>query len=239
MVERDEINMEDEATKFCFLVFNEGYQYSHHYVCNIVELAPIPGTFIHYTCDRRWAMGYTVKNWLCTKVKFSRYCPDDYNLYFCAYHAFSVPKKNFSCVRNFKMLTVGHQVLEGTLHKLMIDILMVLNIEIINIFQWNVARRRGIPRRVPDRMMQRDNRTRAFTPSLLPPTDQAIQLYESSGGRLSDPTPFGTDPIDGDRREMRDQAFRRKYPSIDSIFHRLVNGESLIFKQALLFLILM
>ena len=182
-------------------------------------------------------MGYTVKNWLCTKVKFSRYCPDDYNLYFCAYHAFSVPKKNFSCVRNFKMLTVGHQVLEGTLHKLMIDILMVLNIEIINIFQWNVARRRGIPRRVPDRMMQRDNRTRAFTPSLLPPTDQAIQLYESSGGRLSDPTPFGTDPIDGDRREMRDQAFRRKYPSIDSIFHRLVNGESLIFKQALLFLI--
>ena len=100
-----------------------------------------------------------------------------------------------------------------------------------------VARRRGIPRGVPNRLMQQDNRARVIAPSLLPSTDQAIRLYERSGGRLSDPTPFGSDPLHGERREMRDQAFSRRYPSIDSIFHRLVNGDNLPYKQALLFLI--
>ena len=100
-----------------------------------------------------------------------------------------------------------------------------------------VARRRGIPRGVPNRLMQQDNRARAITPSLLPLTDQAVQLYESSGGRLSDPTPFGSDPLHGDRQEMRDRAFHQRYPLFDSIFHQLVNGDNLAFKQGLLFLI--
>ena len=67
-----------------------------------------------------------------------------------------------------------------------------------------VARRRGIPRGVPNRLMQQDNRARVVILSLLPQTNQAIQLYESSGGRLSDPTSFGSDPLHGDRQEMRD-----------------------------------
>ena len=60
-------------------------------------------------------------------------------------------------------------------------------------------------------------------------------MYESSGGRLSDPAHFGSDPLHGERWEIRDQAFRRRYPSFSSICHSVVNGDSLPFKQALLF----
>ena len=87
--------------------------------------------------------------------------------------------------------------------------------------------------------MQQDNRTRAIPPSLLPNTEEANRMYRASGGRLTDPSPFGSDPLEhlGDRKRLREQAFSERYPSFNDIFHHLVNGDSAPFKHALLFLI--
>ena len=85
--------------------------------------------------------------------------------------------------------------------------------------------------------MDRDNRARSIPPSQLPTVDEAVRMYESSGGRLTDPAHFGTDPLNGEKWEIRDRAFRERYPSFASIFHALVNGNNLPFKQALLFFI--
>ena len=87
--------------------------------------------------------------------------------------------------------------------------------------------------------MDRDNRARKIPQSLLPSTDQAVQLYRGNGGRLTDPAPFGSDPLasNHDRQHIRDQAFRERFPSFDFVFHRLVNGDSSLFRQALLFYI--
>ena len=57
------------------------------------------------------------------------------------------------------------------------------------------------------------------------------------GGRISDETGFGEDPLQGDdaKTSIRAQAFDERYPSYDAIFHQLVNLNSLLFKSALLF----
>lgn len=92
-------------------------------------------------------------------------------------------------------------------------------------------------RGVPNRLMEGNNRARAISSSQLPTADEAVQMYQTDGGRLSDPVLFGSDPLSGERVDMRDQAFQRRYTSFSRIFHTLVNGDSVLFKQALLFLI--
>ena len=99
------------------------------------------------------------------------------------------------------------------------------------------ARRRGIHRGLPNHLMELNNRAKAISPSQLPTADQAVQMYESSGGRLSNPAHFGSDRLHGERWEIKDQAFRQRYPSFSSICHSVLNGGSLPFKQALLFMI--
>ena len=64
-----------------------------------------------------------------------------------------------------------------------------------------------------------------------------MYMYESSGERLSDPADSGSDPLHGERWEIRDQGFCRRYLSFSSVCHSVVYGDSLPFKQALLFLI--
>ena len=90
-------------------------------------------------------------------------------------------------------------------------------------------------RGVPNRLMADDNRAQHISPTLLPTADQAVLSYERSGGRLTDPSHFGNDPLHGDRLDIRDRAFRQRFPSFASIFHALVNGDKVPFKQALLF----
>ena len=52
-------------------------------------------------------------------------------------------------------------------------------------------------------------------PPLLPNTEEANRMYRASGGRLTDPLPFGSDPLEhlGDRKRLREQAFSERYPS--------------------------
>lgn len=72
---------------------------------------------------------------------------------------------------------------------------------------------------------------------MLPALDQATEAYRNNSGTLTDPAPYGCDPLeqDADKQRIRIQAFHDRFPSFEVIFHNLVNGHGTVFKQALLF----
>lgn len=84
--------------------------------------------------------------------------------------------------------------------------------------------------------MQRDNRASPIPLSILPTPNQAVQAYRSNQGNLTDPEPFGSDPLSADdqKKQIRYDAFVQKYPDIPSIFHQVVNGNTSLFREALL-----
>lgn len=96
-----------------------------------------------------------------------------------------------------------------------------------------------MPRGIPDVLMMRNNRAHRINVSALPSPDLAVQMYINAGGSLTDPTPFGCDPICGcpSKIDLRKSAFLEKFPSFSDIFQELVNGDSSKFKRALLYYI--
>ena len=103
----------------------------------------------------------------------------------------------------------------------------------------SVGRGEGMRRGVPNVLMQQDNRTQRITQSVIPPPEQAAQMYRDNVGRLTDPAPFGSDPLaeSHERKIIRETSFGSRYPSYEDIFHQLVNGDSTNFRRALLFYI--
>lgn len=101
------------------------------------------------------------------------------------------------------------------------------------------GRKRGIQRGIPDMLMMRDNRAQRIDMNYLPSPHQAARMYEDAGGRLTDPAPFGTDPIADcpEKKRIRDCSFTDRYPSVSELFHEVVNDNSHNFKLALLFYI--
>lgn len=91
---------------------------------------------------------------------------------------------------------------------------------------------RGVPRV----LMGRDNRVQRLPPSVLPSVEQAVQLYRNNVGTLTDPTPFGIDPLaeNLEKKQIRDRAFSSSYLCYESIFYDLVNGVTEPFRNALL-----
>ena len=87
--------------------------------------------------------------------------------------------------------------------------------------------------------MLQDNRTKRISPTLLPDPILAADMYRNGGGRLTDPEPYGLDPIANDlvKEDIRKKAFFDKYDSFDNIFNQLVNERPQMFKEALLFYI--
>lgn len=94
-------------------------------------------------------------------------------------------------------------------------------------------------RGIPNQLMLKNNKARMIDPRVIPTSDQAVQLYEQNGGRLTEPVQFGRDPLECDamKKTIREQAFQEKYPSLDLMFHQLVNGDTTLFQQALKFYI--
>ena len=64
-------------------------------------------------------------------------------------------------------------------------------------------------------------------------------MYRQEGGRISDETCFGEDPLQADNAKIliRAEAFGQRYPSFETIFHELVNSSSTLFKGGLTFYI--
>ena len=88
----------------------------------------------------------------------------------------------------------------------------------------NIGRRGGgMAGHVSNAVMARDNRVQRIIVSLPTPME-AVSIYNRAGGRLSDETPFGEDPLQGDSNKctIRQQA---TFPSFEPIFHRLVNSD--------------
>ena len=96
-----------------------------------------------------------------------------------------------------------------------------------------------MPRHVPDKAMVQDNRVKKINTHLLPTSAHAVQQYRVSGGTISDNSPFGHDPLAMDPRKMqiRDEAFKGRYPSFEVLFHNIANSNPTPFRDALKFYI--
>lgn len=97
---------------------------------------------------------------------------------------------------------------------------------------------RGRKRGIPDQLMNKDNRAKKISPSLLPQTSIAVQMYRNDGGSISEPTIFGVDPLASDVRKqsIRLQAFLSSY-SFEKLFYEVSNDYGHNFKKALKFFI--
>ena len=111
--------------------------------------------------------------------------------------------------------------------------------QFIIVFCSTVAGLKHRSRGIPNQLMLKNNKARMIDPRVIPTSDQAVQLYEQNGGRLTEPVQFGRDPLECDaiKKTIREQAFQEKYPSLDLMFHQLVNGDTTLFQQALKFYI--
>ena len=96
-----------------------------------------------------------------------------------------------------------------------------------------------MPRGIPDILMMRNYKAQKINMSLLPSPELAVQMYTNAGGSLTDPESFGNDPISTlpSKVDIRKAAFVEKFPSLEDMFHELVNGDSSKFKKGLLYYI--
>ena len=92
----------------------------------------------------------------------------------------------------------------------------------------------GIPNQ-----MARTSRAARVNPVLVPTPDEAVADFHQTGGRLHMISEFGKDPLDGrrDLQQCRYDAFAERFPSLEPIYHQVVNNDSTLFKQSLLYFI--
>ena len=67
--------------------------------------------------------------------------------------------------------------------------------------------------------MGQDNRARRIPATLLPDPQQAVQMYRDNGGSLTDPAPYGSDPLAENYHKMqiREQSFGEQF-SLETVF---------------------
>ena len=92
---------------------------------------------------------------------------------------------------------------------------------------------------IPNEIMRRANRISRLDSRYLPIPSQAVSMYHQEGGRLSEESGFGDDPLHGDavKCSIRSRALHDRHSSFDNIFHELINSNPVPFKNALLFYI--
>ena len=67
---------------------------------------------------------------------------------------------------------------------------------VINYWYFSLGHKNGIMRRgVPNILMNQSSNAKKINLNLLPSSSQAVQIYTSSGGVLTEPYQFGIDPI--------------------------------------------
>ena len=100
--------------------------------------------------------------------------------------------------------------------------------------------RRGSPSRgIPNYLMESNNQTAKLDPHLIPTPEEAMRQYEAAGGCITHFSSFGVDPIANDDLliQERSNQFQRRYPTVEPLFHQLVNGDDRPFCDAIHFFI--
>ena len=87
---------------------------------------------------------------------------------------------------------------------------------------------------IPDKLMEENNMAKRLRPAQVPTAEEAVSLYEQSGGTLTLFGDFGIDPVEDHQQEQRLQMFQQRFPSYEPLFHRLVNGDNSLFTDAVL-----
>ena len=97
----------------------------------------------------------------------------------------------------------------------------------------------GPHRGVPAQLASQNNRAAVISRSLIPDVDTAVAMYEASGGHLSTPSGFGTDPIAGSPELLRyrENEMEQNIPSPEDLFGWTVNGITQPFADSLKFMI--
>ena len=88
---------------------------------------------------------------------------------------------------------------------------------------------------IPSLLMRRNNGSVQLPIWQVPTTEQAVRTYESLGGRLTEYTPFGEDPLKNhpELQTVRLGEFQRRVPSFESIFNSTVNHRYQLFTHGL------
>ena len=92
---------------------------------------------------------------------------------------------------------------------------------------------------IPNVLMSENNQAKFIDPSLLPEADDAVRMYEAYGGQITLFGNFGSDPLlqRSDLSKVREERFFEQYPTFDNIFHAVVNNDSTLFRNGLLYFI--
>ena len=87
--------------------------------------------------------------------------------------------------------------------------------------------------------MSRNNKAAIVNISALPSVAEALRHYTSLGGTLTEPHPFGSDPLEGNPslKQVRQDLFKERFPSFEPIFASTVAGDNKKFKEGLTFYI--
>ena len=70
----------------------------------------------------------------------------------------------------------------------------------------------------------------------IPSTDEAVHRFFAMGGHLTTFSPFGSDPLVDHPNlvAQRDADYARCMPEFPTIFHAIVNGNELLFKNSIM-----
>ena len=102
----------------------------------------------------------------------------------------------------------------------------------------NPVTRHGQQHGVPIISMRNNNKARPTGPSVVPSVTDAVHMYQQmGGGHLQDPHQVRRDPLCPAKQELCKVAFCGSYPSFETIFSSLVNGDTTMFRNALKFFI--
>jgi hypothetical protein len=90
-------------------------------------------------------------------------------------------------------------------------------------------------RGIPNILADRNNHASPMHQSLVPTLDEAVSAYETSGGNLTSPTLFGTDPLVGHHEllQERERNMELNIPSPEDLFSQTVNGSNAQVAQSL------
>ena len=86
-------------------------------------------------------------------------------------------------------------------------------------------------------MLRSSRNGTVITPDEIPSTQQATDNYRQQSGTLSDPEPFGSDPLTADAllcSQRDDIFFERIGTTFSEIFNQLLIGNTIPFEEAIL-----